>query len=930
MVLVADDLTAWLVALLADAGRKRLTSWLLGTDQERALRQVAVAAIDCTAAKLRPEGGEPAEELAMVIGQVFSRPLQADLLTSRLTLLEALQAGVTEQMAALDDPELTGTGRSSAEVLQVPVALLAETLTSCLVHEIIARGAVGGPLTPLANQLNHDMTRLQSLNLARLVGDLTDELHAVTDRRGGCDAVAVLPLTGVPRVMPLPADRQRPFEYLRVRNADPRSLGVHAAINVTGAKDELPTYVFRKFDTELRKLVAADNSCFVLLVGGSSVGKSRSLYEAIRSAAPGRRLIHPADAEEIRRLAATSDRHIIVWLDELQRYLRDGGPLTAATVRSLLRAERRIVITATIWPEWYVRFTALPERGSVDPYEDQREILRLARVIDVSARLDSGELAEARTCAVQDPRLELALRVSDYEMTQTLAAGPDLVRRWENPQSHAEAALLTAAVDFSRLELSPLIETSALEHAALAYFSGAELAALADDWFQRGISEASSPVMGVIAPLNAVATAPGDVKGFALADFLLQHGHEVRSGNPIPDAAWQAFVEQTFDPDTLFELGQAARRRALFAYAETAYRRAMSAGNTSAISFLVGMLERQDRGEEARQVEIDAVAIDPYYATHVAERLEKAGQLDAALKTLLSAAKSGHPAVLGHLGSLLGRMGHADLAARVDELAVKAGAPLVRWAQAQELEKQGQSREAESTYRTALAEGNFAVALPLGDLLAHQGRMDEAEQLYLYGAQAGDPLALARIVELLEQQGRLADAERLCREGLPKSFMNLVRLLRRQSRIDDAVEVFRQADRAGEEYALINLARMFSDLGCDEEAEGIYRERAEAGDLLCEFELAIWLERKGRLAEALNLYRANFAHGNVTAAGFIADMLARGGDIDGAEKAYRLAIQSGDELAIDRFARFLDSRGRPAEARKVRQFGLKPDGSSVG
>ncbi len=42
---VADDLAAWLVSLVADAGRKRLTSWLLGDEQERALRQAATAAV---------------------------------------------------------------------------------------------------------------------------------------------------------------------------------------------------------------------------------------------------------------------------------------------------------------------------------------------------------------------------------------------------------------------------------------------------------------------------------------------------------------------------------------------------------------------------------------------------------------------------------------------------------------------------------------------------------------------------------------------------------------------------------------------------------------------------------------------------------------------------------------------------------------------
>jgi hypothetical protein len=38
MVFVADDLGAWLVALFVGAGRKELTSLVLGTQQERVLR----------------------------------------------------------------------------------------------------------------------------------------------------------------------------------------------------------------------------------------------------------------------------------------------------------------------------------------------------------------------------------------------------------------------------------------------------------------------------------------------------------------------------------------------------------------------------------------------------------------------------------------------------------------------------------------------------------------------------------------------------------------------------------------------------------------------------------------------------------------------------------------------------------------------------
>ena len=74
MVFLADDLGAWLVGLLADAGRKKLTTLVLGTDQERALRQAATAAVQLTARELDPSGGDQAGQLAMVMSEVFSEP----------------------------------------------------------------------------------------------------------------------------------------------------------------------------------------------------------------------------------------------------------------------------------------------------------------------------------------------------------------------------------------------------------------------------------------------------------------------------------------------------------------------------------------------------------------------------------------------------------------------------------------------------------------------------------------------------------------------------------------------------------------------------------------------------------------------------------------------------------------------------------------
>ena len=181
MVFVADDLGAWLVGLLADAGRKKLTALVLGSDQERALRQAATAAVQLTAHELCPQGDEQADELAMVISQVFSEPVP-DALSRQATLLEALQAGVAVQLTVLDDAGLTGTGQSSADVLGVPATVVTDSLFSHLLREILDRGARDGPLTPLADQLNHNMTHLQNQRIEDILHRLDNEVRKAPTR----------------------------------------------------------------------------------------------------------------------------------------------------------------------------------------------------------------------------------------------------------------------------------------------------------------------------------------------------------------------------------------------------------------------------------------------------------------------------------------------------------------------------------------------------------------------------------------------------------------------------------------------------------------------------------------------------------------------------------------------------------------------------
>ena len=194
MVFIADDLAAWLTSILADASRRKLTSLVLGTDQERALRSAATTAVEATAADLRPDDPEQAEQLAMVVSELFGEPVPDAALVGRATVLETLQAGIAGQLAVLDDAGLTGTGQSSAEVLGVSGAAVAARLTSHLLKEIVIRGSHGGPLEPLANQLNHDVTHLQGQRIEAVLGRLSDEVREALAGMRGTYAVAAVPV----------------------------------------------------------------------------------------------------------------------------------------------------------------------------------------------------------------------------------------------------------------------------------------------------------------------------------------------------------------------------------------------------------------------------------------------------------------------------------------------------------------------------------------------------------------------------------------------------------------------------------------------------------------------------------------------------------------------------------------------------------------
>ena len=165
-------------------------------------------------------------------------------------------------------------------------------------------------------------------------------LRAIGFERIAAASAEIRQCLGLPRPDSLPyvseqvAVQLAPAGGVLVSEADPRRLGVHAAISVPGVPDEIPPeYVPRDVDAaesgvRAKVATAAERGGFVLLVGGSSVGKTRCAVEAVKALLPDWRLVHPAGPAEVAALAPASAPRTVVWLDELQRYLDGEHGLT--------------------------------------------------------------------------------------------------------------------------------------------------------------------------------------------------------------------------------------------------------------------------------------------------------------------------------------------------------------------------------------------------------------------------------------------------------------------------------------------------------------------------------------------------------------------------------------------------------------------------
>ncbi|MBN6040349.1 hypothetical protein [Amycolatopsis sp. 195334CR] len=391
----------------------------------------------------------------------------------------------------------------------------------------------------------------------------------------------------------LQCDRHGRLPYVR-ELTNPIQLGVHPAVQIESF-ERVPVFVRRDVMETLVSTIKNDH--FVLIVGESTAGKSRAAYEAIHELLPDHRLIVPGNREAVGvAIAAILDSsRSVLWLDDIERYLGEGG-LNGAAISSILSG-RCHKIVATMRSEEFSYFCG----GSANMADATRsretirqgwEVLRLASRIDLRRSWSSHEVRRAQLTQPEDPRITEALKhVNNFGVAEFLAAGPQLLATWRDawaPGTHPRgAALVLAAVDARRAGMHRPLPLEMLTRAHEQYLHSRGGHQLRPESVAEAIDWATTPLHATSSLL-----IPSDKDTFIAFDYLI----DAIEREVIPAGSFHAFIEVA-SPQELKDIGQAAWDWGRLEQADLAFARASSTFVESRANR--GYVIFEDDGEEA-------------------------------------------------------------------------------------------------------------------------------------------------------------------------------------------------------------------------------------------------------------------------------------------------------------------------------------------
>ncbi len=682
-----------------------------------------------------------------------------------------------------------------------------------------------------------------------------------------------------------------------VKSVDPYRLRVSdSPYGTVGIRND--PYVPRDLDDDLDRALVEDP--FVLVVGPSKAGKSRTAFESVCRVLPGAAMFVPIPEsralqvlDEDPAVIDAEDRPLVVWLDDFDRYLS----LTDGLTRELLArlAERRaaagrprLTVLATLTT---TKREQLRSQGGGELERAAAQLIASARELALESDLSDTERVDAQT-RYPEQNFEGGVGIGER-----LVAAPLLRQRYLDAGNPAGWCLVQAAVDWRRVGLLRPIPEDQLRQLAVGYLEERWPALdLTDQTYGDGLKWARAPVAQRVSLLD-VAKPVSTPRCFEPFDFIIAlcDGQDGKP-RPVRAAMWQE-ARSRADAAELVGVGLAAYRALRPDDAGLAWAAASETDPSAAVN--LGLL-RKEQGDPAGAAAAWQLAIDSGHADYAPMAAVNLGGLRQ---------EQGDPAGAEAAWQLAIDSGHADYA------------PMAAFNLGLLRQKQGDPAGAEAAFQLAIDSGHAdqvpKAAAGLGLLRKEQGDPAGAEAAFQLAMDSGhaDQAAKAafNLGVLRQEQGDPAGAEAAWQLAIDsghadqaaKAAFNLGLLRKEQGDPAGAEAAFQlamdsgHADQAAK--AAVGLGVLRQEQGDPTGAEAAYQLAIDSGHAdhapMAAFNLGVLRKEQGDPAGAAAAWQLVIDSGHVDYAPMAAFNLGllrqEQGDPAGAAAAWQLAMDSG-------------------------------------
>lgn len=652
--------------------------------------------------------------------------------------------------------------------------------------------------------------------------------------------------------------------------------------------ENYPPYVPRELDVRLDKELGTAGGKFIVLLGASKAGKSRTAFEALVRNCSDLWLVIPDKFRDLREILeryedlVTENGHAVLWLDNLHVYL-NSETISPGTLQRLIR-KHGLVVVATMWDDEYRKIMEL--RSSADSlknlsseiYQSAQNVLAHAIIIRLESSMTAAELEAAKSAY---PHMLFGPGIGE-----SFVARERLIDRFTNGTLELKA-IMNAAIDLRRTGVSQAVSVQILADLFKSYYRQEDPGAWmpGKEWeklFEEGLSLAIKPIGRYQRLLNRDFNDTSDA--FTAYDPLVYYvDNELKT--TIPPGTWKTALN--FPEVDLNSVGNVALKRGETDIAKEAWAKSLAQGNGGAALNLGRVLYQAGDEAGARAVYEKGMQLGEGEAAFcLGLLLVKTDDMASVRAAYKKAMELGEGQAAIQLGMALRDDGDAEGERASYEKGIELGCGEAAVRLGKLLKEAGDTAGERAAYEKGMELGYGEAIVRLGQLLNEAGDAAGERAAYEKGVELGCGEAAVHLGGLLEEAGDKAGGRTAYEKGIElgcgEAAVRLGLLLKKMGDGAGAQAAYVKGIALGRGESIVHLGALFEEAGSLAVAQGLYKEGIKVGIGEAAVPLGLLLKLLGDVAGERAAYEKGVELNDSDAACHLAFLLAQEGNVGGA------------------------------------------------